>query len=127
MEASSSSQTLPRSAHVTSNESHDSSSPVLEIYPRQCNLHTITAIESCAFIDVALPSYSEARPCTYYKEHLLASHELAQRIATDCTLDPAPTLNGQSARQPAKTVLLVPTSDIVFDVAIRPYKGPSVS
>ena len=55
------------SARLVFDRSFDPSSPLLELSPDQANLHTIHATESCAFIDVTIPSYNEERPCTYYR------------------------------------------------------------
>ena len=39
----------------------------LVLFPRFCNLHTIHAEETGAFLDIFSPWYDERRVCTYYK------------------------------------------------------------
>jgi hypothetical protein len=41
---------------------------VYTLFPKEGNIHTITAVKPCAFLDILLPPYKPPeRDCTYYK------------------------------------------------------------
>tara|TARA_Y100000589_G_scaffold67746_1_gene59419 strand:+ start:9737 stop:10306 length:570 start_codon:yes stop_codon:yes gene_type:complete len=48
----------------------DGSSQPSMIFPEKNNIHTMSAIEDCAFLDICSPFYDESqgRSCTYYKQ-----------------------------------------------------------
>tara|TARA_Y100001968_G_C19177736_1_gene628859 strand:- start:124 stop:693 length:570 start_codon:yes stop_codon:yes gene_type:complete len=48
----------------------DGSSQPSMIFPERNNIHTMSAVEDCAFLDICSPFYDESqgRSCTYYKQ-----------------------------------------------------------
>ena len=48
----------------------DGSSQPSMIFPEKNNIHTMSAVEDCAFLDICSPFYDESqgRSCTYYKQ-----------------------------------------------------------
>jgi len=64
-------------AHKTSEVILNGASEPIAITPSFQNMHRITAIQDCAFIDICSPFYDEenGRPCTYYSEEPIGVRE----------------------------------------------------
>lgn len=58
----------------------DGSSQPSMIFPEKNNIHTMTAVEDCAFLDICSPFYdeSEGRKCTYYD--IKSEHQIDDEV-----------------------------------------------
>jgi cysteamine dioxygenase len=57
-------------ARCTYERTVDGAHETLLVLPKRGNVHRLTAVEECAFLDLLAPPYSEpeGRPCHYYRE-----------------------------------------------------------
>ncbi len=114
-------------ARVSSHRRYSADSPIMEIHPRRCNLHEIRALESSAFIDVAMPSYSEDRACTYFVEVLSMG---SLRVASDCSWstggDASTGLFRQCACPLAQRITPLRITKSDYEVQAEPYRGPRI-
>lgn len=115
-------------------------SPVMEIFPQRFNLHSLYAVENCAFLDIVLPPYSSDRQPSYFK--VTRCQCRSDPPPLDCTV-PAQTMraaprpdhdegsrDSQSSPECPSDLMfscdhvhLLPI-DIDFDVSSLPYSGP---
>eukprot|EP00048_Salpingoeca_helianthica_P024975 m.36812 g.36812 ORF g.36812 m.36812 type:complete len:287 (+) comp9720_c0_seq1:367-1227(+) len=113
-------------ARVTHHRRYSAESSIIEIHPRRCNLHEIRALENSAFIDIAMPSYSDERACTYFAEE---PNLEGLRVASDCSWsmggEPGSMFRQCACPLAQRTIhLRVTKSD--YEVQAEPYRGPRI-
>lgn len=101
------------------------------VYPRNCNLHTITALTDTAFLDVLGPPYdSEQRTCTYYVPVPAASPPMSSaRSSSSPAPAPSPDLSDTDAVSAQAAALSLsstpPSSSPITAAAAGTAGGPA--